>query len=366
MACDQQVQAIVIVQALVPAPVVAAREMRDGDLPTGRGLTHLLLHPLLLPLVRPPEPTLAIPDVLGAVIAGALRARRVVLLRAHVVLGLLPRLLGVEDVRIDDEVLGDVAVVLHLPRVVARGHDPIVVEEGKPDLLRPALVHAPAAVVVVAKDAEPRNLGQRAVHLLPVRGEGPIDRALVVAGRRVARVLEAFDIKVVADVEHVLGLGPRGAILENARDGVLSLRVPTVAREGYVIRQCGAPVSDHEDARGAVLVVLDLYPTGIVDAVVLIRPVGHREVTLVHLKWLPELLHRRLCAPLLVQRGHGGAGRPASKQAGGAGGETAPCRSRAGRGNILLHLQEAVGVLACGHGANDGRPPKGCCGRPYC
>mmetsp|Transcript_24520 Transcript_24520/g.49182 ORF Transcript_24520/g.49182 Transcript_24520/m.49182 type:complete len:204 (+) Transcript_24520:415-1026(+) len=114
VAGDEEVQTVALEHALVPTAVVTAREVRDRDLPAGRGLADLLLHPLLLVLVRAPEPTLASPDVLRAVVAGALGAGRVVLLRAEVVLGLLPNVEGVVSVRVDDEVLGDEALVLHL------------------------------------------------------------------------------------------------------------------------------------------------------------------------------------------------------------------------------------------------------------
>mmetsp|Transcript_118142 Transcript_118142/g.314375 ORF Transcript_118142/g.314375 Transcript_118142/m.314375 type:complete len:316 (+) Transcript_118142:151-1098(+) len=157
VAGDQQVQAIVLVELLVPMRLVPTSEMRDGNLPVRRRLVELLLQPLLLRLPGRPHPAVAIARRPGAAVAGAGGPRRVVRGAADVVLRVGAWRLGVHGVGVEHvDVNGKVLVwETHVLAEVLRRHDPAVAHPSVDDLLVPSIVELPAAVVVVAQHAQP-------------------------------------------------------------------------------------------------------------------------------------------------------------------------------------------------------------------
>mmetsp|Transcript_114340 Transcript_114340/g.330318 ORF Transcript_114340/g.330318 Transcript_114340/m.330318 type:complete len:251 (-) Transcript_114340:469-1221(-) len=224
---NEKVQPVLLMQAPVPTAVIAAWEVRHHDLPSRRGLLHFRLEPLLLPCVGPLEPSGTSPDIRHASVACALRTRRVVLERAYVVIGDV-RVLGVVGVRVDDEVLDNEAFVLHLAIVVPGGHDPIVVNEGVSDLLRPSLVHLPTAVVVVAQATDPEFVRQLPVHVHPPGFETLLRRTPCSVGSGVAAGRQARIVEVVANVNDVLWVGPLRTALHGVRHLKLGSAVPTM------------------------------------------------------------------------------------------------------------------------------------------
>mmetsp|Transcript_24192 Transcript_24192/g.67903 ORF Transcript_24192/g.67903 Transcript_24192/m.67903 type:complete len:222 (+) Transcript_24192:475-1140(+) len=221
MARDQQVQAELLTQALIPAPLVATRKVCHHNLPVRGGCRQLLLKPALLCIPRAKEPVTARPDVGHAVIARALRASRVVRPRADVLLLVLSLRFSVEDVRVKHKILNVESRVLDLLVVVPRRHDPVVVDEGIADLLRPTLVELPTAIVVVAQHAKPRDVGNFVIDRLPCRREVALGLAPGRSRRNIAIHLDTAEVKVVADVKHVLRLSPLRAVLHGVRHGVL-------------------------------------------------------------------------------------------------------------------------------------------------
>eukprot|EP00428_Durinskia_dybowskii_P082905 CAMPEP_0170448654 /NCGR_PEP_ID=MMETSP0117_2-20130122/50827_1 /TAXON_ID=400756 /ORGANISM="Durinskia baltica, Strain CSIRO CS-38" /LENGTH=252 /DNA_ID=CAMNT_0010709845 /DNA_START=52 /DNA_END=810 /DNA_ORIENTATION=+ len=106
VASHEEVEAVLLmelpVEGLVLA-VLAAREMRDANLPVALGLRQLLLQPLLLlrPQIR--EELRALVDALGPADRGASGVGRIVRGAADVVLRVLRRLLRVVEVRVEQE-----------------------------------------------------------------------------------------------------------------------------------------------------------------------------------------------------------------------------------------------------------------------
>mmetsp|Transcript_71639 Transcript_71639/g.180801 ORF Transcript_71639/g.180801 Transcript_71639/m.180801 type:complete len:389 (+) Transcript_71639:829-1995(+) len=286
MAGDQEIEAMILIETLVPTAIVAAREVRDHNLPIGFRSNDLLLQPLLLRSVRPHEPILASPNVRHAIVGRTLGIGGVVLLGAHVVLRLCARVHRVVRVGVDEEVLREKVGVLHLLAVVPRWHDPIVVDERVADLLRPAHVELPAAIVVVPQSAQPRFVCQLPIDPLPTRREVRLSLAPSRIRRHVAIHLDPAIIEIVPDIEDVLGISPSCTTLHRVGHAVLCVVVYAClgARGDMTCLQGGAPIANGKDVGLIPFVVDDLHVPIVFGAIILCCRVGHRQVTLVHLE----------------------------------------------------------------------------------
>mmetsp|Transcript_72047 Transcript_72047/g.198792 ORF Transcript_72047/g.198792 Transcript_72047/m.198792 type:complete len:221 (+) Transcript_72047:296-958(+) len=151
VAGDEQVQAELLMELLVPVRLVPAVEVRDGDLPVGGGLLEFLLHPHLLLLPELRHEVEALLRRSGATVRGARGAGRVVHLAADVVLRIDVSRMGILRVGVKHEDVNDEALVgePHLLHEVLPGHDPAVALPCVSDLLVPSVVELAPAVVVV-------------------------------------------------------------------------------------------------------------------------------------------------------------------------------------------------------------------------
>mmetsp|Transcript_68785 Transcript_68785/g.143642 ORF Transcript_68785/g.143642 Transcript_68785/m.143642 type:complete len:216 (+) Transcript_68785:542-1189(+) len=150
---DHQVQTMSALHLPIETRVIAAREVRDDGLPTRFGLGEVMAEPPLLLFVGPPEPAAAAFDVGHASVCSTSRDSAVVVVGTDVVVHSVIRPIGIPGVRIDHEVVDIVAFVWHALFVISSWHNPVVVNEGVPNLLRPTFVEAPATIVVVAEHA---------------------------------------------------------------------------------------------------------------------------------------------------------------------------------------------------------------------
>mmetsp|Transcript_126991 Transcript_126991/g.355667 ORF Transcript_126991/g.355667 Transcript_126991/m.355667 type:complete len:422 (-) Transcript_126991:74-1339(-) len=235
---DEEIEAVRGVQHPVPPNLVPAREVRHDDLPVRRGRPELRLRPGFVLGPEIPEPLLAGPDVAGTARGGAAGAALVVallevpLLAADVVFGILGGILRIHRVRVDeDDVHGEALVgVVHTLEEVWRRHHPTGARPSVRDLLVPPVVEDAAAPIVVAEDAEPWHAGEPRplvdtledlVELVPRLRR---DRA----HGRAAIPLDAAPIEIIAYVQDVRRLVPRGMLLQLICDEELWLRVHLV------------------------------------------------------------------------------------------------------------------------------------------
>mmetsp|Transcript_74512 Transcript_74512/g.216088 ORF Transcript_74512/g.216088 Transcript_74512/m.216088 type:complete len:302 (+) Transcript_74512:608-1513(+) len=169
----------------------------------------------------------------------------------------------------------------HGLREVARGHDPIVVDERVADLLGPTVVELPAAIVVVAQATDPRLVRQPAVHAAPHLAE--LRRGPPRGDEAAALLLNASPIEAVPDIEHILRIAGPCALSHDIGDQLLSLVVDPIdilavlralvsdaarVRRRVVPGHRGAPIADGEDVRDAAGALLHRDRPPVLDAVV--------------------------------------------------------------------------------------------------
>merc|ERR1740121_3313072 len=136
MTCHQEIHAVLRLHILPKRCVIATRKVRDHDLPSGSGLSELLIKPCPLSTMGIPEPRIATLSGRHASIVRAACAASV-MPTTNVVILVFPWALRVKCVGVVHKDLHGVVRVLYLLAEIPRGHDPIVIQERVPDLLRP-------------------------------------------------------------------------------------------------------------------------------------------------------------------------------------------------------------------------------------
>mmetsp|Transcript_35700 Transcript_35700/g.66492 ORF Transcript_35700/g.66492 Transcript_35700/m.66492 type:complete len:308 (+) Transcript_35700:260-1183(+) len=209
MARDQQIQSA-LPQLAVEVLLMPAGEVRDHNLPRGRGLRKDTTHPNLLLLPEGLKPARAGFDRLGAPSGRTRGPRPVVLGAAHVVVWVLFWRHGVDEIRVKEVIVDIKAQVLVDDRclVVRRGQHPTVAEPGIGQLLVPTIVELEASPVMVSEDTEPWLLTETRslVHSLKDLIELVLGGIRDLIHRRATRFLDATPVKVVPNVEDVLGI----------------------------------------------------------------------------------------------------------------------------------------------------------------
>mmetsp|Transcript_23907 Transcript_23907/g.71412 ORF Transcript_23907/g.71412 Transcript_23907/m.71412 type:complete len:209 (+) Transcript_23907:282-908(+) len=203
---DQQVQTVVLVEFLVPLCLVAAVEVCDSDLPVGGGLGKLLLHPLLLLVPGLPQKSVALLHGSRAAAARAVRAGRVVLPAANIVVGVVIGVLGIHGIRVEHEDVDAEALVWELNplHVVLGGQNPAVALPGVGDLLVPSVVELAATVVVVPQNAQPGRAIQAGagIHAHKHIVKHLLRKARHPMHRTTAIFWNSAPIEIVPDVQH--------------------------------------------------------------------------------------------------------------------------------------------------------------------
>mmetsp|Transcript_8856 Transcript_8856/g.26359 ORF Transcript_8856/g.26359 Transcript_8856/m.26359 type:complete len:463 (+) Transcript_8856:192-1580(+) len=264
MTSDHQINAVFFRHGLPIPCVPRGREVCHHDLPSGLGAIEGVLQPrhLLLPQVL--EPARALPYVFDAELAAAVLVGVHMLLAADIVLRVGVGLLGLDEVRIDEEIIHRKARVVHVRRpVLSRRHPAAARAPRIGDVLVPTCVELVAAVVVVAQDAQPR-LAVDALALVNLL-ENPLElaRRRVRERRHQATLgVEPRPIKVISSIEEVIGrvvLGPLAHLRGHLRlrlvvDALDEISRCTLARgHGAMRAQHAAPIGNHVHAVRALL-----------------------------------------------------------------------------------------------------------------
>mmetsp|Transcript_3266 Transcript_3266/g.7852 ORF Transcript_3266/g.7852 Transcript_3266/m.7852 type:complete len:290 (-) Transcript_3266:87-956(-) len=250
----------------------------------------------------PPEPTMAIPKVFWATMGRATCPRRI-LKGADVVLFVVARIVRSESIGVCDEVLYNVTIVLHLLMVVLGRHDPVVVDEGVSDLLRPALHERKPAVVVVAQRGKPWLVGEPTVHRAPTGLEVPSGHSPCARWLGIATLSDTLPIEVVANIQNVLRALVPGQALHGSRNLPLCIGnvTPGLPPCCLVARQKRTPIANCEHMGVVIFGVTDFrVPPLVLIAVVRVRCAGHRQRRIVLLEGVDVRIQSVWAASLLL------------------------------------------------------------------
>mmetsp|Transcript_82198 Transcript_82198/g.183619 ORF Transcript_82198/g.183619 Transcript_82198/m.183619 type:complete len:446 (-) Transcript_82198:187-1524(-) len=272
---DDDVDAVVEGELLPMALAPLRREVRHHDLPPRLGHPECSVKPLDLGAPQPREPGRAVVHRIWSV-HSASRIFRVHLPGADVVVLVRVGVGGVEHVRVHEVVVHIEAIVPHQLRPVQRRREPSP-RAGSTccprvgDGLVPAGGEGEAAEVMVPEHPEPLLVLQANSTVDALEDALPLTAAIVALGDRLAAlVVHATPVKVVTDIDDVVGAAPLGSphhLLGNGELGnvvgtedecpmvVLELPRPVVGRHRDLALAGGdsAPIADDEDVVGPAL-----------------------------------------------------------------------------------------------------------------
>mmetsp|Transcript_109018 Transcript_109018/g.338593 ORF Transcript_109018/g.338593 Transcript_109018/m.338593 type:complete len:250 (-) Transcript_109018:263-1012(-) len=214
----------------LPGPEVRLevwREVRDHDLPVGARGVEPGLQPRHLLLPEAPEPALAVPHGRWAR-HSARGILGVVPQRAHVVAGVVVRVVGIVEVGIQEEHVHREVCVEQLPAPIqCRGQPPVAGRPGVLDSLVPAHGEHVPAVVVVPQDAHPWLAGQIRTGVDCLEDVLPLPRSGHFSSIAPAVSLDAAPVKIVSGIENETRLSHVGPDLHLGCDQRLRLVIDT-------------------------------------------------------------------------------------------------------------------------------------------
>mmetsp|Transcript_149069 Transcript_149069/g.211828 ORF Transcript_149069/g.211828 Transcript_149069/m.211828 type:complete len:409 (-) Transcript_149069:601-1827(-) len=234
VAGHKQVEAETVVHVHPEILLGSAREVCYGHLPLRRRLREQRGQPARLLAPQVPEPLVARVDIEGATRTGAGGAPRVMLIAADVVARLLPLVLailvvGVQNVDVHPEVP---YLEIHLEGVVRRRQDPTVALPRVGKLLIPAVVEAATSPVVVAQAADPWNAvdSRTIVNALEDLVELVRRGVRELVHRVSASLLDTSPVEVVAHIQNGHWVVLLCSLLECLRNQLLRRRVNVLVK----------------------------------------------------------------------------------------------------------------------------------------